>query len=123
MKMLAMHGHRFVCMDTTHQTNAYGFLLTTLMVVDDRGAGFAVAWLFSQYEDAETIKKFVGALMEQCVTLELSFPVPSFFMSDKANALVNGWRLATGQSVTPTFVFLARSKGVAFKTTSYQELC
>lgn len=45
------HGIRIVCIDSTDGTNLYGFLLITIMVVDEHGEGLPVAWAISNKED------------------------------------------------------------------------
>ena len=39
-----------ICLDTTHGTNMYDFLLTTIMVVDEFGEGQPVGWCLSNHE-------------------------------------------------------------------------
>ena len=47
-QMLEMFGpQRIVCIDDTHGTNGYNFTLITIMVVDEFGEGFPVAWCIS----------------------------------------------------------------------------
>ena len=40
-----------VCVDGTHGTNGYDFTLITVMVIDEYGEGFPVAWCISNRED------------------------------------------------------------------------
>ena len=40
-----------VCVDATQGTNAYEFKLITLLVVDEHGEGFPVAWCIANRED------------------------------------------------------------------------
>ena len=42
---------RVVCIDGTHATNAYDFNLITVLVVDEYGEGYPVAWCISNRED------------------------------------------------------------------------
>lgn len=49
--MMRKHGIRIVCIDSTDGTNLYGFLLITIMVVDEHGEGLPVAWAISNKED------------------------------------------------------------------------
>ena len=35
---------RVICIDSTHGTNGYDFTLITIVVIDDFGEGFPVAW-------------------------------------------------------------------------------
>ena len=43
-EMLLKFGHKGICYDSTHGTNAYDFNLTSLLVVAEFGQGFPVAW-------------------------------------------------------------------------------
>jgi hypothetical protein len=43
--MLRTYGTEIICIDGTHGTNAYGFELSTIVVLDDQHQGFPV--LFS----------------------------------------------------------------------------
>lgn len=75
-----------VFVDDTHGTNAYGFHLTTLLVVDEYGEGFPVAWCISSHIDTESITKFFGAVKENVGILN-----PAWFMSDDADQFYNAW--------------------------------
>ena len=45
-------GHRkIICVDATHGTNSYNFVLITVLVVDEFAEGFPVAWCYSNKED------------------------------------------------------------------------
>ena len=47
--------HKFarngICIDTTHGTTGYDFLLTSVVVIDEYGEGFPIAWCLSNNED------------------------------------------------------------------------
>ena len=77
---------KVVCVDDTHGTNAYGFTLTTLMVVDEYGEGFPAAWSISNKNDTETLIKFFQAVKVNSGELN-----PLWFMSDDANQYYNAW--------------------------------
>ena len=52
-EMLKLHGvgeRSVVCCDSTHGTNQYRYIMTTVMVMDDNRQGFPVAFLFSKKE-------------------------------------------------------------------------
>ena len=49
--MLQKFGGSIVCMDSTHGTNAYQFLLISVMVLHDCGEGIPVAWAINNKED------------------------------------------------------------------------
>ena len=42
-QMMREFGKRVVCIDSTHKTTGYDFLLITVMVVDEFGEGYPVA--------------------------------------------------------------------------------
>ena len=46
--MMKKSGHNgIICIDSTHGTNIYDFLLITVLVVDEFGEGFPVGWCIS----------------------------------------------------------------------------
>ena len=49
-----------VCIDSTHGTTGYDFLLTTLMVTDECGEGLPIAWCISNHEDFTHVFVFHG---------------------------------------------------------------
>ena len=49
-------------MDATHRTNAYDFLLITVLVVDEFGEGIPVAWAITNSEDNAHLVAFLTAL-------------------------------------------------------------
>lgn len=51
-----------VCCDSTHGTNTYDFSLTTVLVIDDFGQGFPVAWCLSSHEDFTTMTLFFNEI-------------------------------------------------------------
>ena len=88
LDMLKAHGSRIICMDATHSTNQYEFMLTTIMVIDEYGEGCPVAWLISNREDQLVLNPFIAAIKER--TGDLNVEV---FMSDDANNFYNAWIL------------------------------
>lgn len=75
-----------ICVDATHGTNVYDFLLITVMVVDNYGEGIPVAWAISDREDACTLVQFFKPLYEQVGNIE-----PCIFMSDDAEQYYTAW--------------------------------
>ena len=53
---------KVVCVDSTHGTNGYDFTLITLMIIDEYGEGFPVAWCISNGEDQPLLLQFYGAI-------------------------------------------------------------
>ena len=80
------------CMDATHSTNMYNFLLITVLVFHDFGEGVPVAWAISNREDADTLSLFMKYL--KVTSGELN---PTSFMSDDANQY---WNAIYGSSGT-----------------------
>lgn len=68
-----------VCMDSTHGTNMYDFLLTTLMVIDEFGQGQPVAWFLSNRETFEFIELFLTKIRDASGMIE-----PRWIMTDMA---------------------------------------
>ena len=78
-------------MDSTHGTNAYQFLLISVMVLDDYGEGIPVAWAISNKEDTTTLVQYLMAVKEQVKSIEFTI-----FMSDDADAFYNAWQTVFG---------------------------
>ncbi|KAJ3642244.1 hypothetical protein Zmor_025046 [Zophobas morio] len=53
-----------ICMDGTHNTNIRGWELTTVLVKDDRGVGFPVAFLVSSRKDQREINNTIEKLLD-----------------------------------------------------------
>ena len=75
-----------VAIDATHGTTAYDFLLTTLMIIDEHGQGFPVAWCLSNHEDFTHMCIFFRYVKQNCGTL-----LPRWFMSDIASQFYSAW--------------------------------
>lgn len=82
-EMLKHYGDKYVCFDSTHGLNAYGFLLTTLLVLDDLNQGFPCAFMFSNKEDSAAIEMFVSAILDAslkqtylCLTWQRDITMP-----------------------------------------------
>ncbi|SMN01522.1 hypothetical protein SPONN_2553 [uncultured Candidatus Thioglobus sp.] len=71
--MLKKFGGSIICMDTTHGTNQYDFLLTTLLVVDELGEGIPVAWMLSNREDALMLMVFLQAIKDRVGEIKPDF--------------------------------------------------
>lgn len=78
-------------MDSTHGTNAYQFLLISVMVLDDYGKGIPVAWAISNKEDTTTLVQYLTAIKERVENIE-----PRVFMLDDADAFYNAWQIVFG---------------------------
>lgn len=75
-----------ICMDATHGTNAYDFLLITVLVVDEFGEGIPVAWAISNSEDTAHLVAFLTALKGKVGDIHTHV-----FMSDDAQQYFNAW--------------------------------
>ena len=56
---------KIVCMDGTHGTNQYGFILVTLMVKDHTGMGCPVGHLICNKESTEIFTIFLTKIREK----------------------------------------------------------
>ena len=84
--MLQKFGAKGVCIDSTHGTTGYDFYLTTLMVIDEFGSGFPVAWCLSNHEDTTFMSVFFEAIKRNSGQV-----TANWFMSDLANQYYNAW--------------------------------
>ena len=75
-----------VCIDATHATTGYDFLLTSVVVIDEYGEGFPVAWCLSNHEDFTHMCVFFEMVKRNCGIL-----TPRWLMSDLANQFFNAW--------------------------------
>ena len=85
--MLVKFVQNGICIDTTHKTNQYNFLLLTLMVLDEFGEGIPVGWMISNREDSMVIIEFLKSIQNRTGNLQTSF-----FMSDDAEQFYNSWQ-------------------------------
>ena len=85
--MMTKYGGNIICMDSTHGTNMYDFLLVSVMVIDEHGEGIPVAWAISNHEDTSTLVHFLAAVKSRVGDIK-----PTLFMSDDAEAFFNAWQ-------------------------------
>ena len=85
-EMLKRFGGKVVCVDATHGTNAYDFKLITLLVVDEYGEGFPVAWCITNKEDRVLLIEFFASVRTKCGIVR-----PLWFMSDMAEQYYLAW--------------------------------
>ena len=71
-----------VCIDSTHKTTGYDFLLITMLVVDEYGEGLPVAWCLSTQEDEAIVTTFFQ---------HIKLMSPSWIMTDDAEQFYNAW--------------------------------
>ena len=84
--MLQKFGPKRVCIDSTRGTTAYDFLLTSILVVDDFGSGYPVAWCLANHDDTTTMTVFFNEIKKKCGVI-----TPLWLMSDVANQFFNAW--------------------------------
>ncbi len=89
LEMMKAFGRNVICVDATHSTNQYEFLLVTVMVIDDFGEGIPVAWAITTREDTSMLTYFFQELRTK--TGPLSTQV---FMSDDAMQYWSAWTAA-----------------------------
>ena len=94
-EVMKAFGNNVVCIDATHGTNIYDFLLVTVMVIDDFGEGIPVGWAITSREDTCMLTYFFKALRERTGPLR-----PSVFMSDDAVQYWNAWSCIYGDNGT-----------------------
>ena len=86
-KMLMSCGHnKIVCVDATHGTNSYNFLLITVLVMDEFGEGFPVAWCYSNREDLVMLNNFFHHIKNKVGNVH-----PEWFMPDDASQYYKCW--------------------------------
>ena len=56
------YGNNVIMMDATHSTTQYDFLLITIFVIDEHGAGLPVARAISNGEDTTMLVEFLKAI-------------------------------------------------------------
>ena len=95
LEMLKEFGHRVICIDATHATNMYDFLLITVLVVDEFGEGVPVAWAISNKEDTGTLSLFLEQLRVRSGDLK-----PEYFMTDDAQQYWKSWVATYGMNDT-----------------------
>ena len=80
-----------VCIDSTHGTNGYNFVLTTIVVVDEFGEGYPVGWCISNREDHVVLQHFF-----KCIKDKTGQITPKWFMTDDASQYYNAWTTIFG---------------------------
>ncbi len=75
-----------ICVDATHGTTGYDFLLTSLVVADEYGEGFPIIWCLSNHEDFTHMCIFYEMVKRNCGVL-----TPRWIMSDLASQFYNAW--------------------------------
>ncbi|GFU38810.1 uncharacterized protein TNCV_1754751 [Trichonephila clavipes] len=81
-----------IMMDSTHGTNQYGYLLTTILVSDDNHEGLPNAVCYSNRVRSDVLEPFFEEIKNRFPHLR-----PKVFMSDDDPAFCNAWRRVFGE--------------------------
>ena len=93
-EMLKQFGHeRTICIDSTFGTTGYNFTLITVIVIDEYGEGYPVAWCLSNREDQFLLENFFRAIQVKCGHIE-----PKWFMTDDAEQFYKAWASVFGKT-------------------------
>ena len=95
LDMLQKFGNNVICMDATHGTNQYNFILITVLVLDELGEGIPVAWAISNRETELSLAIFL-----ESVQMKASNIKPLIFMSDDAVQYWSAWKSVYGTNST-----------------------
>ena len=82
-------GTNIICIDSTHKITGYDFILVTLLVVDEFGEGYPIAWCISNCEDEVVINKFYSSIKEKAEGT--SNLCPKWIMTDDAEQFYTSW--------------------------------
>eukprot|EP01018_Ginkgo_biloba_P027921 Gb_24886 [translate_table: standard] len=95
-KMMVEFSHNsLIAMDSTFNTNNYGYQLYTLMVFDKQQNGLPIAWVISSCDRASDIKEWLSALIEEGVKERQDWKVNAF-MKDDVLAEIGALRSVVG---------------------------
>ncbi|GFS82211.1 uncharacterized protein TNCV_250501 [Trichonephila clavipes] len=92
LEFLELYGKNIIMMDSTHGTNQYGYLLTTIMVSDDNHEGLPIAVCYSNRVSSDVLEPFSEEIKNRLPHLK-----PKVFMSDYDPAFCNAWRRGFGE--------------------------
>ncbi|GFX63054.1 transposase [Trichonephila clavipes] len=92
LEFLQLYGKNIIMMDSTHGTNQYGYLLTTIMVSDDNHEGLPIAVCYLNRVSSDVLEPFFEEIKNRLPHLR-----PKVFMSDDDPALCNAWRRVFGE--------------------------
>jgi len=90
-ELLLKFGNDKICIDGTHGLNGYNFQLYTIVVVDEFGNGYPVAFCFSNKSDTALYKHYF-----QCIKNVTGKITANVFMSDDEPAFYNAWNAVMG---------------------------
>eukprot|EP01018_Ginkgo_biloba_P039418 Gb_32946 [translate_table: standard] len=93
--MVEFFHNRLISIDSTFNTNKYGYQLYTLMVFDKQQNGLPIAWVISSHDRASNIKDWLSALIKEGVKERQDWKVNSF-MIDIALVEIGALRSVVG---------------------------
>ena len=77
-EIMKKFGGKVICVDATHGTNGYDLILITVMLIDEYGEGFPVAWCISNREDQLLLINFFNALRMRVGVIE-----PAWYLAEQ----------------------------------------
>ncbi|GFQ99447.1 uncharacterized protein TNCT_671811 [Trichonephila clavata] len=92
LELLELHGKNIIMIDSTHGTNQYGYLLTTIMISDDNHEGLPIAVCYSNRVSSDVLEPFFEEIKNRLPHLR-----PKVFMSDDDPAFYNALRRVFGE--------------------------
>ena len=84
--MKAFGNEKVVCIDATHGTNGYDFSLITVLVTDEFGEGYPVAWCLSNRTDLTLLLSFFKSIKNRIGVI-----IPKWIMTDDADQYYSAW--------------------------------
>ncbi|XP_065219618.1 uncharacterized protein LOC135845080 [Planococcus citri] len=90
--MFIKHGHRCICIDSTHDLNQKRITLYTITVLDEQDHGIPVAFCFSNLSTFFLFTFFFGEL-KRCLGTTITTKI---FLSNEDVALYSAWSAAMG---------------------------
>ena len=84
---------KIVCLDATHGTNSYDFMLISVLVVDEYGEGFPASWCIANHENKVMLMNFFSHLK-----LHVGNIHPQWLKTDDAEQYYSAW-VATFEGV------------------------
>ena len=85
-EVLEKFGTNIICMDDTHGTNSYDFSLITVLVVDEFGEGYPVAWCLCNRTDKYILIDFLMAVRNRVGAIKATW-----MMTDDAEQFFSAW--------------------------------
>jgi len=118
--MLEFGYGNIVCLDSTHSTTQYKFLLVTVMVVDDFGEGNPVAFMISNREDEAALTAFFQSIKSRLPPAE-SYHA-SHVMTDDASQYYNAWIAVFGPADKKLCTWHIDKRGVEHSNSMYRSV-